>query len=682
MTNWHSLEGSSYPLGVHYLPEEDAYNFALYSKKAAAVTLLLYAANEYTIPVVVYPLHPFRNKSQRTWHCRLKREEIKGAVYYAYQVNGTLGDDPPFWHRFSPEKILCDPYAREVFFPPDFRRDAAIGTESNAGKAPLGHLPVQQDAFDWEDDRPVRHTHDLVIYEMHVRGFTKHPSSGTGEDKRGTFAGIIEKIPYLQDLGITAVEFMPVHQFDPGEKNYWGYMTLNFFAPHHLYSSIKNPGGAVQEFKAMVKALHKAGIEVILDVVYNHTTEGGNDGPLYSYKGIDNSAYYLLNHHEGDPYENFSGTGNTLRTDHPVVQALIMDSLRYWVKEMHVDGFRFDLASVFTRRSDGSIGESPVFAHIAADPELNGVRLIAEPWDARGVYQLGRAFPGADWYQWNGQYRDHIRQFIKSDAGMLTEAIRRLYGSDDLFPDDPLHACRPYQSVNFLTAHDGFTLYDLLAYSRKYNEANGHNNTDGHEPNYSWNCGWEGDEGVPQEVMGLRLRQAKNFMTLLLLSNGTPMLLAGDEFLQTQKGNNNPFNQDNETSWLDWHRLQRMSDHFAFVKKLIAFRKQHPMLCRSRFWRDGVRWYGENGQLVFNYEARRFAFYLAKEVNDEVDMYVMINAHWEGAEFQIMEPGPWKRIINTFLAPPEDFVTDRDELIVQQTFFVGSRSVVVLVRTG
>jgi glycogen operon protein len=681
MTDWHSIEGSSYPLGVHYLLEEDAYNFALYTKTASAVTLLLYAQNEYTVPVAVYQLHPFRNKSQRTWHCRLKREELAGALYYAYRVEGALGDDPSYWHRFNPDKILCDPYARELFFPPGFSRAAAVSAGSNAGKAPLGCLPLVQDAFDWEDDKPVRHTHDLVIYEMHVRGFTKHPSSGIAENKKGTFAGVIEKIPYLQELGITAVELMPVHQFDPDEKNYWGYMTLNFFAPHQTYSSNKDAGGAVREFKAMVKALHKAGIEVILDVVYNHTTEAGNDGPCYSFKGIDNSAYYLLNNQQEDPYENFSGTGNTLRTDHPAVQAQIMDSLRYWVQEMHVDGFRFDLASVFTRRSDGTVGESPVFAHMAADPELNGVRLIAEPWDARGVYQLGRAFPGIEWFQWNGRYRDDIRQFVKSDAGMLAAAIRRLYGSDDLFPDDPFNACRPYQSVNFLTAHDGFTLYDLLAYSRKYNEANGHNNTDGHEPNYSWNCGWEGDEGVPQEVMNLRLRQAKNCMTLLMLSNGTPMFLAGDEFLQTQKGNNNPYNQDNETSWLAWNRLQLMSDHFAFVKKLIAFRKMHPSISRSRFWREGVQWYGTRGQLEINSEARHFAFYLSRESGGDADLYVMVNAHWEGLEFDFMEPGPWKRVINTFLAPPEDFLTDREEVVNQAGFFVGGRSVVVFRRT-
>ena len=680
MADWHSIEGSSYPLGVHYIPEEDAYNFALYSKTASTVTLLLYAPDEYSQPVAQYTLHPYKNKSQRTWHCRLKKAELRGAVFYAYQVEGTLGDDPSYWHRFDSNKILCDPYAREIYFPLSFSRAAAIEIGSNAGKAPLGCLPIEQHAFNWEGDKPVRHAHDLVIYEMHVRGFTQHASSGIAENKRGTFAGVIEKIPYLKELGITAVELMPVHQFDPDEKNYWGYMTLNFFAPHHAYSSLKNAGGAVHEFKTMVKALHKAGIEVILDVVYNHTTEGGMHNPCYSFKGIDNSAYYLLNHNAADPYENFSGTGNTLRTDHPTVQALNMDSLRYWVQEMHVDGFRFDLASVFTRRSDGTIGESPVFAHIAADPELNGVRLIAEPWDARGVYQLGRAFPGMEWFQWNGQYRDDVRQFVKSDAGMVAPLIRRLYGSDDLFPDIPFHACRPYQSVNFVTAHDGFTLYDLLAYSRKYNEANGHQNTDGHEPNYSWNCGWEGDEGVPQEVMNLRLRQAKNFMTLLLLSNGTPMFLAGDEFLQTQKGNNNPYNQDNETSWLNWNQLQEMKDHFDFVKKLIDFRKNHPTISRSRFWREQVRWYGSKGSLDVSHESRSFAYFLAKASEDDVDLYVMINAHWEGMEFDFMEPGPWKRVINTFLAPPDDFLTDAGEVIDQATFFVGSRSVAVFMR--
>ncbi|PWG80361.1 glycogen debranching protein GlgX [Pararcticibacter amylolyticus] len=646
MKLWYSQEGAPHPLGISFIPEEDAYNFAIYSKHASSVTLLLYKENEYKVPVVTVRLDPFRNKSQRIWHYRIKRSELKGAAFYGYRIEGPLGNGPDYLHQFDPQKILLDPYAREVIFPPEFSRDAAEQSGSNDGKAPLGMISSEED-FDWQGDKPVRHEHDLVIYEMHVKGFTRNPNSDVSSEKRGTYAGVIEKIPYLKELGVTAVELMPVHQFDPTEKNYWGYMSLNFFAPHHSYTSDNSPGGAIREFKTMVRELHKAGLEVILDVVFNHTSEGDMAGPTYSFKGIDNSTYYLMEDHLGNPYVNYSGTGNTLRTDHPAVQQLIMDSLRYWVKEMHVDGFRFDLASVFSRKSDGSIGSSPIFDQIAAEPYLADVRLIAEPWDAGGLYQLGRAFPGVSWYQWNGGFRDDIRRFVRSDPDFAGKAIQRVYGSDDLFPDDPYNAYHPYQSINYLTSHDGFTLYDQVSYNNKHNFSNGQNNQDGHEHNYSWNCGWEGDGIVPPPIMKLRKRQARNFMTLLMLSNGTPMILSGDEFLNTQKGNNNPYNQDNETTWIDWSRKELMNEHFEFVKQLISFRKQRKSVSRSRFWREDVKWYGCNGQIGFDKELRCFAWHLSGRSFNEPDLYVMVNSHWEKQKFSFMEPGPWKRIIDT-----------------------------------
>src|SRR5262245_702262 len=509
---------------------------------------------------------------------------------------------------FDPDKVLLDPFAREVYFPPAFDRAAARRPGPNAGRAPLGVLHEAEPPFDWGDDRPPRHASDLVIYELHVRGFTNSPTSSVAPDRRGTFAGVIDKIPYLKELGVTAVELMPVHQFDPQEGNYWGYMTLNFFAPHRQYAA--DQSRARDEFRRMVKALHAAGIEVILDVVYNHTAEGDRTGPTYSFKGIDAATYYLLTADPAAPYRDYSGTGNTLHTANRAVRSLIVESLRYWVTEMHVDGFRFDLAAVFDRTDDGSLDltDSPLVTAIQCDPVLRHVRLIAEPWDAAGAYQLGRYFPGHFWHQWNGQFRDDVRRFVKGDPGLVPALMRRLYGSDDLFPDTLRDTCRPFLGVNFVTCHDGFTLYDLVSYNAKHNEANGHANTDGTADNFSWNCGWEGDEGVPADVLALRKRQAKNFCCLLLLANGIPMLRAGDEFLQAQGGNNNPYTQANATSWLDWGRQGPHADVLRFFRKMIAFRQAHPGLGRSRFWREDVRWYGVGPAADLSPDSHSLAF--------------------------------------------------------------------------
>ncbi|MEZ6044043.1 MAG: alpha-amylase family glycosyl hydrolase [Planctomycetaceae bacterium] len=550
--------------------------------------------------------------------------------------------------------------------------------ESGAGV--LEHLHCE---YDWADDKPVRHSNDLVIYEMHVRGFTHHQSSGVEEEKRGTFEGVIEKIPYLQELGITAVELMPVFQFDPQNGDYWGYMPLSFFSPHHAYAGKSHVCQQLDSFRRLVSKLHKAGIEVILDVVFNHTAEGNETGPIFNFKGIDNSTYYLLTGNPTNPYQNFSGTGNTLHTVNRAVRQLVVDSLYYWVREMHVDGFRFDLASVFSRNEDGSINltDPPIFGQISAEPELANIRLIAEPWDADGAFQLGSRFPGQLWMQWNGRYRDTLRRFVRGDEGMVADLMTRLYGSADLFPDDLKNSCRPWQSINYISSHDGFTLYDMVSYNQKRNWANGHDNTDG-EWDGSWNCGVEGDDEVPSEVVLLRKQQVRNFFCLLLLSNGTPMFRMGDEFLQTQGGNNNPYNQDNETTWLDWGKLEENRDLFLFVKKMIAFRKSHPSISRAHFWREDIHWYGTQHHVDMSLQSRQLAFCLHGSSQSDHDLYVMINSAADAYEFGLHEgaAGEWKRVIDTARPAPEDFVDGEGEVVQSTTCSVGPRSVVVLVR--
>jgi isoamylase len=528
--SWASREGSPVPLGATWLAAERAYNFALYSKYAESVTLLLYRPGDLIHPVLAYPCDPSRNKTARIWHIRIPEERIKGARYYAYSIDGPLPSGDRFErHAFNPRKILLDPYARSVFFPPGFEREAALGTGGDAGKAPLGVLcrcDTGQE-FDWGEDRRPRHESDLVLYEMQVRGFTMNANSEVGSTERGTFAGVIKKIPYLLELGVTAVELMPVFQFDATEPNYWGYMPLSFFAPHDKYAMQPCPGDHRREFREMVKALHKAEIEVILDVVYNHTSEGNECGPVYSFKGIDNSTYYIASEDPERPYADYTGTGNTLHCANRAVRQLIVDSLSYWVREMHVDGFRFDLASVFSRKSDGSIdsNDPPIFGDIASDLELTDIRLIAEPWDGNSLfpnYELGgnppkvsndvtasgccercghricrcmtsvsalqRSFPGRNWRQWNDKFRTTVRRFVKGDPGLVSDLMTRIYGSADLFPDSVREACRPWQSLNYISSHDGLTLYDLVAY----------NSAD------SWNCGnRDGEIAISSESIAL-----------------------------------------------------------------------------------------------------------------------------------------------------------------------------------
>ena len=675
---WAQIEGSPLPLGVTWMEDEQAFNFAIYSEHAENVTLLLYSPEDLANPLLTFQFDPVNNKSGRVWHCRIPHKQMINARYYAYCASGnaTVG-----LRAFDQRKVLLDPYAKAVLFPPRFDRRLAMVPGSNAGKAPLGVLPGHQTAFDWGGDVLPRPESDTVIYELHVKGFTKNANSGVHASRAGTYAGLMEKIAYLKELGITVVELMPIFQRDPQEGDYWGYMPLNFFAPHAQYAS---PDSVEQdvEFKELVKALHKAGIAVVLDVVYNHTCEGDNDGPTYSFKGLDATAYYMLSSDPANPYANYSGTGNTLNFSQPHVRKMVIDSLRYWKNEMHIDGFRFDLASVFSRNADGSLnwGDAPIFSEIAADPELGRLALIAEPWDT-GAYQLGRGFPGTTWLQWNACYRDQVRRFLRGDAGLVADLMRRIYGSDDLFPDRRDHVYHPYQTVNYVDCHDGFTLYDLVSYNEKRNWGNGQNNQDGTDQNYSWNCGYEGDGGAPAEVLTLRRKQVKNYCCILLLSNGIPMFRAGDEFLNTQFGNNNPYNRDNEISWLDWSQLQANQDIFRFFKSMIAFRKTHPSLCRSRFWREDISWYGIGPTVDFSPDSRSLAFCLhgASQVDD--DIYVMINAYWQKLSFQIQEGAhhEWLRIVDTDLPSPADF-SPPGLPIESSTYEVAPRSVVVLLR--
>lgn len=676
---WSREEGDPYPLGQSWVESEESYNFALYSKHAEAVTLLLFGNDDLTTPLCEYEFDRFKNKTHRVWHFRVPRSETKGAAYYAYRIDGPETGAGFERHAFDPDKLALDPYARRLFFPPDFTREAATGGRSNIGRAPLAVLcPDNPEHADLPLHK-ARHEPDLVIYELHVRGFTMSPSSGVEEGKRGTFGGVVEKIPYLVDLGITAVELMPVFQFDPSEGNYWGYNPLSFFAPHAGYA--QTPARVLEEFRAMVEAFHQAGIEVYLDVVYNHTCEGGVNGPSYTLSLIDNSTYYLVNPRTGD-YMDFSGTGNSLHVANAATRHLIVNSLIYWVRDMGVDGYRFDLASVFTRADDGSVNiEDPaIFGQIAAEPELNGARLFAEPWDAAGAYQLGRNFPGATWRQWNGRYRDAIKRFCKGDPGVTAEMTRRIYGSDDLFPDELPDSYRPYQSVNYIASHDGFTLYDLVSFDEKHNEANGENNQDGpDEP--SWNSGWEGDENVPDDVVTLRHRRIKNFIALLMVSNGTPMIRMGDEFGHTQRGNSNPYNQDNETSWLDWTRHENKAELYRFTKMMIAFRKRNVTLNQSTFWRDRIAWFGPEGPLDVSAESRALAYWLKGPPEQHCDLYVMSNQHAEEVEFAIQREASWGVAIDSAKAPPGDIHEHHREPAVNSgSYVLRPYSTVVLVQ--
>jgi isoamylase len=670
-STWAATHGMPTPLGVSRVAAQNAYNFAIYSKNATKVSVLLYSATDLTTPIVKRDFDQINNRTGRVWHTRIADTDVNKASYYAYSIDGPLPTGKPHeWHAFKAAKILLDPYATAVYFPPAYDRAAALGSGSNVAKAPLGVLPKAATEFDWTGDIHPQHESDLVIYEMHLRGFTRNPNSGVDADKAGTYLGVIDKIPHLKELGVTAVELMPIYEFDDTEPNAWGYQPINFFSPHSHYAS--RDGKQIDEFRQMVKALHAAGIEVLLDVVYNHTGEGNENGPTFSFKGIDNSTYYMDSPDPNNPYPyvDYTGTGNTLHTANAAVRQLVVESLRYWARDMHVDGFRFDLAAVFTHNDDGSMNfdDPAVFGDIATDPDLSGRRMIAEPWDVSSTgYVLGRKFPGSAWRQWNDQFRNTLRHFVKSDSGFVPDLMTRLYGSADVFPDTLPDVCHPYQSLNYVVSHDGPTLYDLVAY----------NSSDG------WNCGQEGEMGVSPAVMQLRKQQVKNFCTLLMLANGTPMIRMGDEILQTQNGQWNPYNVDDPSTWMDWDRQASHSDVFRFFSKMIAFRKAHPSLARDTFWHDDVKWYGVSNSVDLSADSHTLAYCLHGASQNDDDVYVMINAYWEPLTFTVQEglPEQWTRVADTSLASPQDIV-DAGTSIPSLFYTVAPRSVVVLTRSS
>jgi glycogen operon protein len=528
---------------------------------------------------------------------------------------------------------------------------------------------VDPSAYDWEGDRPLhRPSSRSIIYEMHVRGFTRHPSSGVAENKRGTFAGLIEKVPYLQELGVTAVELMPVFQFDhqdapPALVNYWGYAPVSFFAPHQAYSSRQDPLGPLHEFRDTVKALHRAGIEVILDVVFNHTAEGNHTGPTLSFRGLDNLTYYILDHDRAR-YANYSGTGNTLNANHPIVRRMIVDSLRYWVEEMHVDGFRFDLAAVLGRDESGrSMPQPPVLWDIESDPALAGTKLIAEAWDAAGLYEVG-SFIGDSWKEWNGRFRDDVRSFFRGEDRSVGHFVDGLLGSPAIYSHEEREV---EQSINYVTCHDGFTLNDLVSYDRKHNEANGEANRDGADDNRSWNCGVEGPTDDPV-VQKLRNRQVKNFLAVTMLSAGMPMILMGDEVRRTQGGNNNAYCQDNETSWFDWTLLKKHADVHRFVTLLNARRvlrdlePERQRLSLNRLLRGAnLAWHGVKLDQPDWGESSHSVAFTVEIRGENVVVHVIVNAYWGPLEFQLPQVTTagekrWRRWIDTALDSPNDIV--------------------------
>jgi glycogen operon protein len=662
-------------------------NFSVYSKAATGLELLLFDRAEDAVASQTIRLDPVTNRSYQYWHVFVGG--ISPGQIYGYRAEGQ--HDPTSGMRFDRGKILLDPYGRGVAVPTGYRRDAAREQGDNTATA-MKSVVVDPSAYDWEGDEPLRRSSaHTIIYEMHVRGFTRHPSSGVGASTRGTFAGLIEKIPYLRQLGITAVELLPVFQYDPqdcpeGRVNYWGYQPVSFFAPHHAYSSRRDPLGPADEFRDMVKALHRAGIEVILDVVFNHTAEGGHSGPTLCFRGLDNSTYYILDA-DRSRYADYTGCGNTLNANHPIVRRLIVDSLRYWVQDMHVDGFRFDLASVLSRDSSGHpVPSPPVLWDIESDPVLSGTKLIAEAWDAAGLYQVG-SFAGDAWKEWNGRFRDDVRGFFRCESGSVRRVADRLLGSPEIYG----HKDREVeQSINFVTCHDGFTLNDLVSYDRKHNEANGEDNRDGTDDNRSWNCGVEGPTDDPAIEM-LRNRQVKNFLTVNALSLGMPMLLMGDEVRRTQSGNNNAYCQDNEIGWFDWSDVERHSDTLRFVTLLNARRLLRPeqharqRLTLNQLVREAHKaWHGVKlGEPDWSDDSHSLALE-ATLAEEGLHVHLILNAYWEALEFALplaRDDGEWswRRWIDTALPTPEDIVPWRDAAPwTHSTYPAAPRSVVVL----
>jgi glycogen operon protein len=691
-TSYLTRSGDRYPPGA--TPSRDGTNFSFYSRHASHVELLLFENADDPQPFQVIPLEARTHRTFFFWHIFVIGLPV--GIHYAWRVDGP-DDVHQSGFRFDRKKVLLDPWTRGVSDSLWKRADAEV---PGSNMATSMRSVVQSAEYDWEDDetlgciRPER----TIIYEMHVGGFTRHP--GSGVTRPGTFLGIIEKIPYLMELGVTHVELLPIMAFDEqdvpmgvaqkGLGNYWGYSTHSFFSPHPGYCVSEHADAHAREFRDMVKALHEAGIGVILDVVFNHTAEGGAGGPVINFKGAGNETFYHLDPADRSIYRDYTGCGNTVNCNHPLVAKFILECLEYWVREMHVDGFRFDLASVLSRGENGKpLYHAPVLWNIEFSNVLSETRIIAEAWDAAGLYQVGD-FPGFRWGEWNGQYRDVVRRFIRGDKGIQSELALRLTGSSDLYQNDDR---LPINSVNYISCHDGFTLYDMVSFNKKHNEGNGENNRDGNSNVLSWNCGVEGatDDAA---ILMLRRRQAKNFMAILLLSQGTPMINAGDEVLRTQQGNNNTWCQDNELGWFDWSLVETNSEMLRFTRGMIAFRKRHACLMHTRFLsgleREGhmfpdITWHGESLEqpLWEDADAQVLACTLGAVDAWEEDLFIIMNMKEEELVMPLPEvsEGNWHLAIDTARQSPLD-ISDPANQSVQTSpdYHVQPRNVVVFER--
>jgi isoamylase len=678
--------GARFPPGATAFP--DGVNFCVFSRHATRVELLLYAEADSPEPFQVTTLTPENNRTFFFWHVFV--EGLPPRTYYTWRADGP-NDTQQTGRRFNPRKELVDPWARAVSDAVWDRRRAA--DPQDAGHASLRAVVIEPPPQPRGPIAP-RGLDDAIIYELHVGGFTRHPSSGVRHP--GTFAGLLEKIPYLRELGVTHVELLPVMAFDEqdapapvaarGLRNYWGYSTHSFHSPHPRYCV--DHTRAAHEFRMLTDALHDAGIGVLLDVVFNHTAEGGAHGPMINFKGLANDVFYHLDAADRRRYRDYTGCGNTVNCNHPMVSAFIVHCLEYWVTEMGVDGFRFDLASVFARDQRGELmADPPVPWAIESSRILSRVPLIAEAWDAAGLYHVG-AFPGMAWAEWNGRYREVIRRFVRGDPGLVGEVATRIAGSADLYADD---GRLPGNSINFITCHDGFTLSDLVSYNAKHNQANGEENRDGSNDNLSWNCGAEGETG-DAAILELRRRQAKNFAAILFLSQGVPMILAGDELLRSQRGNNNAYCQDNELSWFDWRLVDTNREMLRFVRELIALRKRHPSLRRQRFLtgrpapgatQPDVAWHGErlHEPPWHDGSAQLLAFTLAGARTGEAALHVILNMSdaARAAALPVLAGYHWRRALDTALASPHEITRPEQQTPAEgEHYVVQPRSVVVL----
>jgi glycogen operon protein len=688
-------------------------NFAVFSRHATALSLIIFESLEPAAAFHEFHLDPLRNKTGDIWHCHIRG--LGAGTLYLYRADGPYM--PERGDRFNVHKTLLDPYAKALtglevwdlkvclgYDPEDEAKDLSFSLVDDAFTQP--RCVVVDDSFDWQGDIPLNYPLRFsVLYETHVRGLTRHPSSGV--EHPGTYRGVIEKIPYFKELGVTSLEFLPIQEFNEHELfsenprsgetlvNYWGYSTVAFFAPKASYAADRVPGGQVREFKEMVRELHRAGIEVILDIVFNHTAEGNERGPTFSLRGLDNRIYYMLEENRRY-YKNYSGCGNTLNCNHPVVRSFIMDCLRYWVTEMHVDGFRFDLGSILGRDQQGNLMENPpMLEWIAEDPILSSTKIIAEAWDAGGAYQVGW-FPGGRWAEWNDRFRDDMRRYWRGDPKTARHVATRLSGSSDLYLRD---GRKPFHSINFITSHDGFTLNDLVSYSYKHNDENGEDNRDGSDNNNSFNYGIEGPATNPA-IVNLRLKQMKNFFASMMVSLGTPMILGGDEIGRTQRGNNNAYCQDNDISWYNWSFREKNAALYRFVRLMIAFRLRHPGFMRPEFYtgRDGnynaipdISWFDEAGEtpdwetigpcIAFRMDGSK-AEVLADQ--DDNDFFIMFNGGEKDRLFTVAPPPAgkrWMRMADTALPSPQDILEPGHETPLEnpKNYLAEDHSIVILI---